>query len=197
MTDQGEDGLRRWSRRKSEHRLQQERNRDGQEPARSATGGAPPAELPRPAASAAPADASAELPDPATLTRESDFTPFLRAEVPDALHRQALRALWRSDPALTAMDGLTDYGEDMRSVGTVPGVVATAYRVGKGYVAASDETADNPGSGPSAANATENTPGPTGAHSGAGPSGEDAAAAKPEGEPSPAEPSTLEEKNTE
>lgn len=85
-------------------------------------------------------DRASDLPDPASLTRESDFRPFLRAGVPDAVQRAALRVLWRSDPIFTTSDGLTDYGEDMRAIGIVPQIVKTAYRVGMGYAATAPET---------------------------------------------------------
>jgi hypothetical protein len=46
------------------------------------------------------------------LDAQSDFTPFMRAGVPPALRNQALRLLWRLDPALANLDGLNDYDED-------------------------------------------------------------------------------------
>jgi Protein of unknown function (DUF3306) len=76
-----------------------------------------------------------DLPDIASLTKESDFTPFLRADVPEELHRQALRMLWRSDPTFSLRDGLTDYDEDYTKIGKVEQVLRTAYRVGQGYLA--------------------------------------------------------------
>ncbi len=74
------------------------------------------------------------LPDPDTLTKGDDFAAFLRAAVPEALRRRALRRLWRSDPALACLDGLNDYDADYRVVsdGTL---MRTAYRAGQGYAA--------------------------------------------------------------
>ncbi len=89
----------------------------------------------------APTDADGETDDPLKdlppieeLTGESDFTPFLRAEVPEDLHRQALRKLWTSDPIYANDDGLKDYADDYASLftGNVP--VKTLYRVGEGFL---------------------------------------------------------------
>ncbi len=75
------------------------------------------------------------LPDPDTLTPGDDFAAFLKKNVPERLRRRALRVLWRTNPALANVDGLVDYGEDF-TMGTNAGeVLATAYQVGKGFVA--------------------------------------------------------------
>lgn len=97
----------------------------------------------------AQADADGEADDPLKdlppveeLTGESDFTPFLRAEVPEDLHRQALRKLWTSDPIYANDDGLKDYADDYASLftGNVP--VKTLYRVGEGFLNMLDEAAE-------------------------------------------------------
>ncbi len=83
-----------------------------------------------------------DLPPIEELTGESDFTPFLRAEVPEDLHRQALRKLWTSDPIYANDDGLKDYADDYASLftGNVP--VKTLYRVGEGFLNILDEAAE-------------------------------------------------------
>jgi hypothetical protein len=83
-----------------------------------------------------------DLPPIEDLTGESDFTPFLRAEVPEDLHRQALRKLWTSDPIYANDDGLKDYADDYASLftGNVP--VKTLYRVGEGFLNMLDEVAE-------------------------------------------------------
>lgn len=83
-----------------------------------------------------------DLPPVEDLTGESDFTPFLRAEVPEDLHRQAMRKLWTSDPIYANDDGLKDYADDYASLfsGGVP--VKTLYRVGKGFLDTLDEEAE-------------------------------------------------------
>ncbi|QCO16399.1 DUF3306 domain-containing protein [Azospirillum brasilense] len=107
-----------------------------------------PAQLPVDAA-AEPAKTAPESDDPLKdlppveeLTLESDFTPFLRAEVPDDLHRQALRKLWTSDPVFANDDGLKDYADDYASLFTGSSPVKTLYRVGKGFLDAAEEAAE-------------------------------------------------------
>ncbi|KAA0676692.1 DUF3306 domain-containing protein [Roseomonas genomospecies 6] len=111
----------------------------------------PPAQLPAEAAASAEAapDAAPEAEDPLKdlppvedLTLESDFTPFLRTEVPEDLHRQALRKLWTSDPVFANDDGLKDYADDYASLFTGSSPVKTLYRVGKGFLDAVDEAAE-------------------------------------------------------
>lgn len=107
----------------------------------------PPAQLPVDAAAepeAAPEadDPLKDLPPVEELTLESDFTPFLRAEVPDDLHRQALRKLWTSDPVFANDDGLKDYADDYASLFTGSSPVKTLYRVGKGFLDAAEEAAE-------------------------------------------------------
>lgn len=81
------------------------------------------------------------LPDIETLTRESDYTPFLKADVPADLQRQALRKLWASDPIFSQHDGLTDYAEDFRNPEIVGDAVKTAWKIGKGFL---DDEAETP-----------------------------------------------------
>ncbi|WP_395458423.1 DUF3306 domain-containing protein [Azospirillum melinis] len=83
-----------------------------------------------------------DLPPIEELTGESDFTPFLRAEVPEDLHRQALRKLWTSDPIYANDDGLKDYADDYASLFTGGVPVKTLYRVGKGFLDTLDEVAE-------------------------------------------------------
>ncbi|KAA0580762.1 DUF3306 domain-containing protein [Azospirillum sp. Sh1] len=90
---------------------------------------------------AEPEDPLKDLPPIEELTGESDFTPFLRAEVPEDLHRQALRKLWASDPIYANDDGLKDYADDYASLFTGGVPVKTLYRVGKGFLDTLDEVA--------------------------------------------------------
>lgn len=117
-----EDGpfLARWSRRKTE-------SRDAAQVASE-----PPAETAPPAPPAEP-EPPPELPDPESLTAESDFAPFLRDGVPEALRKAALRKLWATDPAWAKPDVLDIHNLDY-SMPKVPGVVRTAWKVGKGYL---------------------------------------------------------------
>lgn len=114
----GEGFLSRWSRRK-----------------RAAEAGLPVAEpeapqpnaLPAPAVATPPATPSepafdpASLPPVESLTAESDFTAFLRKEVPEALKRAALRKAWALDPAIRDFVGPADYAWDFNAPNGVPG----------------------------------------------------------------------------
>lgn len=85
-----------------------------------------------------------DLPPIDELTGESDFTPFLRAEVPEDLHRRALRKLWMSDPVYANDDGLKDYADDYAALFSGNDPVKTLYRVGKGFLDDLDEVAEAP-----------------------------------------------------
>ncbi|MPY70338.1 MAG: DUF3306 domain-containing protein [Alphaproteobacteria bacterium] len=100
--DRGEPAIGRWSRLKRE-------SRDAEREKTQAA--APPAEEGADAKAAAE-DPTAGLPDIETLDRDSDYTGFLRAGVPEEMTRRALQKLWRSDPVLANLDGLNDYDED-------------------------------------------------------------------------------------
>ncbi|MBR0679365.1 DUF3306 domain-containing protein [Roseomonas eburnea] len=105
--------LSRWSRRK-----------------RAAEAGLPVAEpevqppVPEPAAPPPPVEPAfdpASLPPIEDLTAESDFTAFLRKEVPEAIKRAALRKAWAIDPAIRDFVGPADYAWDFNAPDGVPG----------------------------------------------------------------------------
>ena len=78
-----------------------------------------------PAASFPSAEARAvALPSIDSLTADSDFTPFMRADVEPGLQHQALRKLF-SDPRFNVMDGLDTYVDDYSKPDPIaPDVVA-------------------------------------------------------------------------
>ncbi|MEX0696355.1 MAG: DUF3306 domain-containing protein [Dongiaceae bacterium] len=148
MADEGEGFAARWSRLK--------RARDEPRSGDAAAGAGPAA-----AAAAAPA-AAAELPDETIdlpsiedLTRESDFTGFMRKGVPVELKRQALRKLWRSDPVFANLDGLLEYGDDYGAPWKTGAAVRTLYRIGKGMVDSAEEIAESPADAPATPDAAE------------------------------------------
>jgi hypothetical protein len=136
---QDEEGLlKRWSRRKLEQR---ERERQAA-PLQTEEEGGGKTDLTtagkKPSADGPPASAETlpDLPPIESLTRDSDFTAFMRDGVPEDLRNLALRKLWRSDPVFANLDGMLEYGEDY-SQWFKPGVGATLktlYRVGQGYL---------------------------------------------------------------
>jgi len=83
-----------------------------------------------------------DLPDIDKMDAGSDFTVFLRAGVPKALKRRALRKLWRVDPVLGFIDGLDDYNLDYTDAATVVPDMKTLYQVGKGMILPEDEAAE-------------------------------------------------------
>jgi len=68
------------------------------------------------------------------LDYDSDYTQFMGSDVPDHVRNRALSKLWTSDPVLANVDGLNDYADDFTSKGVAVGAIATAYRVGKGFL---------------------------------------------------------------
>jgi hypothetical protein len=74
-----------------------------------------------PPAPAEPEFDPASLPPVESLTAESDFTAFLRKEVPEALKRAALRRAWALDPAIRDFVGPADYAWDFNAPDGVPG----------------------------------------------------------------------------
>lgn len=101
MTEPEEGFLRRWARRKAEVEAERE-------------------DLPEPTRKPAPAvepESPAELPPVETLTAESDFTAFLKAEVPRALRQAALRKAWTANPVIAGHRPLVEYDWDLNAPG--------------------------------------------------------------------------------
>lgn len=74
------------------------------------------------------------LPVPESLKTGDDFTVFMQAGVPGFLRKRALRVLWRSNPVLANLDGLNDYDADFRSPELTGKVLATGYKIGRGFL---------------------------------------------------------------
>ncbi len=142
-TDKG--FVRRWS------RLKQEDDRGKEQPVAEPASKSASPELTRASPEAGAAEATpAELPDIESLDKDSDFTVFLKAGVPEYLRKRALRKLWRSDPTFAIIDGLDDYDDDFTLLFTDAAVKAakTAYEAGKRAVTPEEE-----GAGPETAGA--------------------------------------------
>lgn len=102
MTTEDGSFLRRWSRRKEEARQAEA------DPAPPPEPEAEPEAEPGPEEAAAPFD-PASLPPLESLGPDSDYTAFLRREVPRALRSAALRRAWASHPAIVAHRPLVEY----------------------------------------------------------------------------------------
>ncbi len=123
--DQGDgDGfLSRWSRLKNEDKPAEPETAT-EAPEGSAVVPVEEAALAGPEEAEPDAEAIADLPDIETLDKDSDYTGFMRAGVPEALRNRALRKLWLSDPVFANLDGLNDYDEDFGAI----------YREGVAYM---------------------------------------------------------------
>ncbi len=142
--------LGRWAARKAEARKAEQeserpqtREREREMPAKAGpSGGESPAAGPGPEAeSEEELLARLGLPAPETLRPGDDFAAFMKAAIPQAIRRRALRRLWAINPDLANLDGLIDYGEDFSDGATVVEGMTTAWEAGKGYARAvlSDE----------------------------------------------------------
>lgn len=76
----------------------------------------------------------ADLPAIETLTKDSDFTPFLNDGVPEFIKRRALRVLWRSDPSFGFRDGLNEYDQDFNVIHKIIDSLTGNYQVGRGHL---------------------------------------------------------------
>jgi hypothetical protein len=103
MSDEG--FISRWSRKKSE----------------SKAAPVEPVERPKPMNEARAAEPIPPVPLPPieSLTPESDFTPFMQADVSPALRRQAVKTLFQ-DPRYNVMDGLDTYIADYSKPDPLP-----------------------------------------------------------------------------
>ena len=107
-----DDFLSRWSRRKTAAREGRELPAAAVIPAKVGTPFAPTVESPG-------VSEPAPLPPLESLTPESDFTPFMKAEVDPATRRQALKTLF-ADPQFNVMDGLDVYIDDYSKPDPLP-----------------------------------------------------------------------------
>ena len=103
-----DDFISRWSRRKIEARKGEVA--EEKEPVVPAPEAAAPLQV---------EEAPEPLPPISSLTPESDFTPFMKAEVDPQLKRDALKALFK-DPRYNVMDGLDVYIDDYSKPDPLP-----------------------------------------------------------------------------
>lgn len=73
------------------------------------------------------------------LDKSSDYTRFIKPNVPAAIQKKALRKLWDSDSVFEVLDGMNDYDEDFTGDGLAGKVFKTAYKVGRGFITDEDE----------------------------------------------------------
>ena len=146
-----DDFLSRWSRRKRRVAKEQAEPQSEAEPPKITE----PEPEPETEEEEAELLARLNLPVPEGLKEGDDFSGFMQAGVPEFLRKRALRVLWRSNPVLANLDGLNDYDEDFTSPELTQKVLATGYKVGRGFVSQmveknTDEQADQPPDTPAA-----------------------------------------------
>lgn len=73
-----------------------------------------------------------------TLNYDSDYGRFMKEGVPETIRRRALKQLYRSNPILANVDGLNDYDDDFTDAALAVEVLQTAYKVGRGYLTDED-----------------------------------------------------------
>ena len=148
MTDEPEF-LRRWARRKRAAGKPSEPDPvpgdDGQGPSADSGKVAAVGENPDSADSPTAEPEALDLPDIDSLTAESDFTPFMKPGVPEALKNRALRKLWRINPVFGRLDGLNDYDGDFTDAASVVKDLKTLYKVGRGFLPEPKEVAAETG----------------------------------------------------
>ena len=137
-----DDFLSRWSRRKHQARK-------GEAPAEPAplpaapVAEAPDAEAQKPAVAAD----SPPLPPVESLTKDSDFTAFMKPEVEPGLRNEALKTLF-SDPQFNVMDGLDVYIDDYSKPDPLPAgwleKMTQVARLGAFEPPTEDDTAEPP-----------------------------------------------------
>src|SRR5262245_21593850 len=108
MSEKDEGFARRWSRLKQQARDDEKKLAEAPPADLPATIGA--ADAPPPRATDKPEEEKpfdpASLPPIENLTKDSDYSMFMRPEVPEDLRQKALRRLWAADPVLSAPDAL-------------------------------------------------------------------------------------------
>ena len=145
-----ENFLSRWSRLKRTSRtVAESRPTEARSPASeessSPPGSAPPiAPAARASASVPSAQEPAPLPDVDSLTPESDFSAFMKADVDESLKRRALKKLFE-DPRFNVMDGLDVYIDDYSKPDPLPegwlGRMNQALRLGEYREATAEDPA--------------------------------------------------------
>ncbi len=121
--------LSRWSRRKLDAKAEPAPPPPEEAKAPEPAPEPPPPELPPP-----------ELPPVESLGKDSDYSAFLKAGVPQELKQAALQKLWEADPSLMAPEVMDLHMGDYTS--PAGEVVKTAWRIGKGVLDAAELAAE-------------------------------------------------------
>lgn len=115
--------LSRWSRRKQEAGERSEKKEEAADkpPVEPVTENEPVRAASAPASTPIPKFDVESLPSIESISAESDITAFMRAGVPEALKRAALRRVWSSDPTIRDFVGLNENFWDAAGPDGIPG----------------------------------------------------------------------------
>ncbi|MFM7345406.1 MAG: DUF3306 domain-containing protein [Tagaea sp.] len=145
MRSEGESRLGRWARLKAEARAA-EREAEAAaapppaEPVPPAVQDSPPASVETKAPEKREDEKQVELPPLDSLTKDSDFSLFMRGGVSADARKAALRKLWTLDSHFAQIDISECHSIDFNAVPTFPeGLKNTIYRAGRGMVEAVEE----------------------------------------------------------
>jgi hypothetical protein len=141
MGEKDEGFVQRWSRLKQQARDEQQPEEARVSAVPSPTQAAPTDDKKEEAKEEKPFDL-ADLPPVESLTKDSDYSLFMRPEVPQELRQKALRQLWATDPVLSAPDVFDMHNLDYNAGLTFPEGVKTLYRVGRGLIDAIEAEAE-------------------------------------------------------
>ncbi len=130
----GEGRLARWSRLKQEARTETEKPLVAAEAEKTAA--LTPASPPSPAPETEKIDDPIkDLPSLESLTKDSDYSGFMREGVPEDMRAQALQKLWASDPAFREPFAFEMHMEDYNATFVpIDALKDSIYRAGRGFL---------------------------------------------------------------
>ena len=132
----GEGRLARWSRLKQESRTEAEKPLVAAEAEKTAalTPASPPTPAPAPETEKID-DPIKDLPSLESLTKDSDYSAFMREGVPEDMRAQALQKLWASDPAFREPFAFEMHMEDYNATFVpIDALKDSIYRAGRGFL---------------------------------------------------------------
>jgi len=139
MARDGEGFAARWSKRKVEARREDETEPAENHASLPDAGNLKPGSNGETSGNEMLTDADFEDVDFDKLDKSSDYTRFIKANVPAAIQKKALRKLWASDSVFEVLDGMNDYDEDFTGDGLAGKLFKTAHKVGRGFITDEDD----------------------------------------------------------
>ena len=140
----GESRAARWSRLKQQSRIEKEQLPSVAPAEKTPALTATPHSAPTPATESEQlGDPTKDLPPLESLTKDSDYSMFMRDGVPDDKRAQALQKLWASDPAFREPFAFEMHMEDYHATFTpIDALKDSIYRIGRGFLTPEDLVAE-------------------------------------------------------